>query len=129
MRRLSDAAWRRLDSLIPRPRRNPNGGRPRSARRKVVDGILHVLRTGCPWEDPPKEAGVSGITCWRWHERWTKTGLWRRIQEALLDELDAKGRLDVSRVAVDSRSIRAKRGARRQAKTPSIAAVLAPSTI
>jgi transposase len=38
------------------------GSRPIVPYRKVIDGILYVLRTGCQWKMLPKEYG-SGSTC------------------------------------------------------------------
>jgi len=33
-------------------------GRPRADDRKVLNGILYVLRTGCRWKDMPREYGA-----------------------------------------------------------------------
>jgi transposase len=64
---LTDAQWRRLEPLPPKPRRRPDGrGRPWRDPRDVLNGVLWVLRTGAPWHDlsdryPPYE------TCHRRH--------------------------------------------------------------
>ena len=48
---LTDAQWRRIAPLIPKPR---PGGRPRSAdMRSVLDAIFYVARTGCAWRMLP----------------------------------------------------------------------------
>jgi transposase len=74
--------------------------------RKVLAGIIFVLRTGIPWEDLPQEMGCgSGMTCWRRHQQWQALGIWRRLQQILLDRLRGEGKLDFSRVAADIGSI------------------------
>ena len=63
---VSDELWESIEPLIPRvPRRHRLRGRKRMDDRKVLTGILFVLRTGIPWEYLPKEMGCgSGVTCW-----------------------------------------------------------------
>jgi transposase len=49
----------------------------------------------------------------RMHRRfsqWTKAGLWRRLHQALLDELGSQGIVDWSRAIVDGACVRAKKG-------------------
>jgi len=61
----------------------------------VLCGILHVLHTGIQWEHLPKELGFgSGMTCSRRLRDWNKAGVWQRLHELLLAELNAASRLD-----------------------------------
>ena len=80
--------------------------------REVLCGILYVLHTGIQWEYLPQELGFgSGMTCWRRLRDWNETGMWQRLHEVLLAELNAASRLDWSRCVVDSSHVRAlKRG-------------------
>ena len=39
---------------------------------------------------------------------WSQAGLWRRLHQAVLDELGARGQLDGSRAVLDAASVRAK---------------------
>lgn len=106
-----DSLWERVEPLLPRHRRHRKGGRPYADDRAALRGILFVLKTGIGWEDLPAEVfGVSGITCWRRLQRWSKAGVFRRLQQRLLDELGMRGRIDWSRVAFDSGSVRAQKG-------------------
>ncbi|MCI2419928.1 IS5 family transposase [Saccharopolyspora sp. K220] len=41
---------------------------------------------------------------------WTEAGLWRRLHQAVLDELGSRGMIDWSRAMLDGASLRAKRG-------------------
>jgi transposase len=67
-----------------------------------------VLKTGIDWEDLPAEMGCgSGMTCWRRLRDWQLAGVWDRLHEALLAELNAADEIDWSRAVVDSGSVRA----------------------
>jgi len=106
-----DELWERMAPLLPRRRPDRKGGRPWADDRAALRGILFVLKTGIAWRDLPAEVfGVSGVTCWRRLKQWTRAGVFRRLQEQLLDELSMKGRIDWSRAAFDSGSVRAKKG-------------------
>ena len=47
--------------ILPKEKPPKTVGRPIVPYRKVLDGILYVLRTGCQWKMLPKEYG-SGST-------------------------------------------------------------------
>ena len=51
---LTDAQWWLLAPLLPLPRSGPGRpGRPATSRRALVNAILYVLWTGCPWRALP----------------------------------------------------------------------------
>ena len=50
---LSDAEWKRIEPLMPRGRR----GAHRVDDRRVISGIMHMLRCGARWRDCPPEYG------------------------------------------------------------------------
>jgi transposase len=50
---LSDKPWAALEPHLPHGR----PGKPRVDDRRVISGILHVLKTGCRWRDVPPEYG------------------------------------------------------------------------
>jgi transposase len=79
--------------------RNPRRpGRNRLDNRKVLCGTLFVLHTGIQWEYLPQELGFgSGMTCWRRLDEWNRAGMWQRLYELLLAELQGAGKLDWSR--------------------------------
>ncbi|MFF4055556.1 IS5 family transposase [Streptomyces sp. NPDC001668] len=109
---VSDELWDRLEPLLPRrERRFRYPGRKPLPDRAVLCGILYVLHTGIQWEYLPKDLGFgSGMTCWRRLRDWNKGGVWQRLHEILLAELNAAARLDWSRCVVDSARQGAKRG-------------------
>lgn len=117
---VSDELWPTVEPHIPvRPRRPRNSGRKPVPDRACLAGILFVLKTGIPWEMLPQEMGCGcGMTCWRRLRDWQEAGVWQAIHEALLAELRGADALDFSRALVDSSTVRAVGGVKKQA--PSI---------
>ena len=107
---LDDALWERIRPLLPPPRRRRfrYPGRKPIDDRKVLTGILFVLKTGIPWEDLPQEMGCGcGMTCWRRLRDWHRAGVWRKLRRVLLDRLNAADKIDWSRAVVDASFVRA----------------------
>jgi transposase len=50
--------------------------------RRVISGILHVLRSGCRWRDCPPEYGPA-TTIYNRYTRWSAQGIWKCIFERL----------------------------------------------
>lgn len=66
---LTDERWAKIELLLPKTAPGPKGGRPRCDNRKVLEGILWILRTGARWQDLPDEY-PSPSTCWRRLSEW-----------------------------------------------------------
>jgi transposase len=128
---LDDRLWKRIEPLLPppKPRRFRYPGRKPVENRAALTGILFVLRTGIGWEYLPQEMGCgSGMTCWRRLRDWQAAGVWDKIHRTLLNQLSRADQIDWSRAAVDSASVRAVGGAKKQARTPRTAARKARNT-
>jgi transposase len=125
-----DDLWERIEPLLPRCEDAlPRLGRKRLSDRLCLQGILFVLHTGIQWEFLPQELGFgSGMTCWRRLEEWNEAGVWQRLHELLLAELNAAGKLDWSRAVIDSSHVRAMRRGPKAARARSTAPGQAPST-
>ncbi len=118
---VSDALWERIEPLLPpvKPRRRRYPGRKPLDRRKILAGIIFVLKTGIPWEELPQEMGCGcGMTCWNYLQAWQRAGVWQRLHEILLAELQGANRIDWSRAAVDSSHARALGGGEKTGKNP-----------
>ena len=98
---LSDDAWAAIDPHLPK---NQPGAR-RVDDRRVISGILHVLKTGCRWRDCPAEYGPH-TTIYNRFNRWSRRRVWMNILEALV----AAGVLSQS-TSVDSSYVKAHRSA------------------
>jgi transposase len=115
---ITDEFWSELKPILPAHPPDPRGGAPRKPDRACLEGVMHVLKTGCQWQElPASDRWPSGSTCWRRFREWTAAGVWPELHRRLLDRLGARGELDWSRVVVDSASVRAKKGARTPAPT------------
>ena len=71
---ISDFEWRFIEPVLPQKSR----GVPRSADRRVLNGIFYALRTGCPWRDIPGRYRPY-TTIYNRFNRWTKAGIWDGI--------------------------------------------------
>jgi transposase len=107
---VSDALWERIEPLLPppRPRRSRYPGRKPLDRRKVLTGIIFVLKTGIPWEDLPQEMGCGcGMSCLNYLKAWHRAGVWVSLHQVLLQELEDADKIDWQRGAVDASFARA----------------------
>ena len=66
--------WLRIAPMPGEEERPGSRGRPPVMFRKVMDGILYVLRTGCQWKALPREYG-AGSTCHRRFQQWVRAGV------------------------------------------------------
>ena len=68
--KIPDGLWDKIKTALPTEKPNNTVGRPVIPFRKVLNGIVYVLRTGCQWwKMLPKEFG-SGSTCHRRFQQW-----------------------------------------------------------
>lgn len=77
---LSDRQWAAIEPLLPKNR----PGARRVDDRRVISGIVHVLKVGCRWQDCPAAYGPPTTIYNRFH-RWAGRGLWQRLFTALVE--------------------------------------------
>ena len=87
--RIPDDLWAEVQPLLPPEKPPGTPGRPVVPFRRVLDGILYVLRTGCQWKAVPQEFG-SGSTCHRRFQQWVADGTWERLWRDQLERYDAE---------------------------------------
>jgi transposase len=76
---LDDDQWSAIEALLPKNQ----PGAPRQDDRRIISGIIHVLKVGCRWQDCPAVYGPSTTVYNRFH-RWAARGIWRRLFAALV---------------------------------------------
>ncbi len=112
---LSDEAWAAIEPHLPRGK----PGKPRVDDRRVISGILHVLKTGCRWRDVPLDYGPPTTIYNRYH-RWSQRRIWQRIFEkmAATGPVPEELSLDSSHVKAhrSAQSTKGGRGAKRSAR-------------
>jgi putative transposase len=105
---LTDRQWQIIRQLLP-PRQRL--GRKPICRRRIIDAILYVVRTGCQWRmlptDFPNWSTVYGVF-WEWRNY----GVWQRIHDALREKVRRSvGKKSTPTVAIiDSQSVRTANG-------------------
>jgi transposase len=105
---LTDEQWALVEPLLPAPRTGPKGGRrEKHPRRRTVDAIMYVVRTGCAWRQLPHDFPPWQTVYW-YFVRWHDEGTVARIHDALRDQVrHAEGRDPHPTAAlIDSQSIR-----------------------
>ena len=98
---LSDEQWERLEPHLPTDVR----GVERADDRRIISGIVHVLKSGCRWSDCPEVYGPP-TTIYNRFSRWARRGIW----ENLFRQLAGRGR-STDLQMIDSTHIKAHRSA------------------
>ncbi len=110
---VSDGLWERIEPLLPPPpeRRVRFPGRKPLEYRKILTGILFVLKTGIAWDDLPAELGCGcGKTCRHYLRLWHRARVWQKLHALLLAELNGADAIDWSRALIDASFAKAPEG-------------------
>ena len=102
---LTDEQWAVIEPLVPAPR---GGGRPAvHSRRRIVDAILYVNRTGCAWRQLPHDFPPWATVFW-YFKTWREEGVVDRLHDALRDRVrDAAGRDPMASAGcIDAQSVK-----------------------
>jgi putative transposase len=102
---LSDQQWQVIERLLPRP--GKRGAPQRIPRRRIIEAILYVNRTGCSWRSLPHDF-PKWRTVYAVFWLWRLNGTWQAIHDALRDQVRrADGRKTSPSAAIlDSQSVK-----------------------
>jgi transposase len=106
---LTDRQWALIEPLLPAAKSGPaRRGRPPGNRRRIVNAILYVVKTGCQWRWLPQEFG-PWPTVHGYFNRWSQTTVWQGIMEELnMMERRRQGRHpEPTAGCIDSQSVKA----------------------
>lgn len=110
IRHIPDDLWNEVKNILPAEKPIETIGRPIVPFRKVLDGILYVLRTGCQWKMLPKEYG-SASTCHRRFQEWVgKRRVFEKLWIRLLEIYDDIRGIEWEWQSLDSVSVKAPLG-------------------
>ena len=109
IRKIPDELWDEIRNILPKEKPPKTVGRPIIPFRKVLDGIVYVLRTGCQWKMLSSEYG-SGSTCHRRFQKWVELDVFKRIWVKLLKAYDNKQGVKWAWQSLDSISIKSPLG-------------------
>jgi transposase len=98
---LTETQFARITPHLP----NDTRGKPRVDDRRVISGIIHVLKSGCRWVDAPPNYGPRK-TLYNRYVRWAAKGVWTNLFHAL-----AQAEGPPAEVLIDSSAVKAHRSA------------------
>jgi transposase len=125
---LTEEEWEIIGSLLPAER--GRGCRPSHDNRRFINGMLYVLRVGCPWRDMHERYGKWNSVYVRFR-RWAEQGVWDALLETLVDlglTDDWQHMIDSTIVRGHSQAAGAKGGLIRKVLVEAAAALRAKST-
>ena len=98
---LTDAQFSKIEPHLPTDTR----GKVRVDDRRVISGIVHVLKSGSRWVDAPPDYGPKK-TLYNRFVRWAEKGVWKNLFQAL-----AQAGGPSAQVLIDSSAVKAHRSA------------------
>lgn len=103
---LRDEEWELIKPLVEK-KRSPKGRKPKYGKRRMLDAIFYLLRSGCAWrllpyDFPPWQTVYSQFKLWK------KEGLFPKICEHVRKNLRILlGRMaEASAAIIDSQSVK-----------------------
>ncbi len=101
---LTDSEWERVEPLIAPGKR---GGKRTVVLREVVNGLMYILSTGCPWRAIPKDLPPKS-TLYDYFDLWTYDGTLEDIHHALYGKgrERAQGEASPTAAIIDSQSVK-----------------------
>jgi putative transposase len=121
---ISDDLWDRIEPLLNQLDPPAATGRPLVDRRKVLDGIIFRLRTGCQWNHIPRVYGDDS-TIYRCFHHWCQVGLFKKLWAKWIRECDELKGVQWKWQAADCMLGKARFGGALLGPTPPIAGKMA----
>jgi putative transposase len=110
IRKIPDKLWDEIKLLLPPEKPNDTIGRPAISFRKVLNGIVYILRTGCQWKMLPKDYGSGSTTCHRRFQEWTVSEVFQKLWVRVLEVYDDLRGIGWKWQSLDSISVKAPLG-------------------
>lgn len=99
--RVPDDLWAEVEAILYQYDPAKRLGRKRVDQRKALDGIIFRMRSGCQWNQLPKEFGDDS-SVHRTFQRWQRLGIFDRIWATLQGQCDELGGVDWQWQAADA---------------------------
>jgi transposase len=88
--RITDELWEKIEPLLPAGKPHPLGcHNPPVDKRRAMEAILFVMRTGCQWNALNETGICSSSSAHRRFQEWTEAGVFRKMWALGLKTYDA----------------------------------------
>ena len=124
--RVPDDLWTTIQPILAELDPPKKTGRKRIDSRAALDAIIFRLRSGCQWNQLPKEF-PDDSSVHRTFQRWVVQGVFDRMWTVLVEACDELGGVNWEWQAADGAMGKARFGGIKSAKTQLIAAKTGPS--
>jgi putative transposase len=114
--RVPDELWNRSVPILARHDPPAKTGRKRIGARAALDAIIFRMRSGCQWNQLPKEF-PDDSSVHRTYQRWVQRGVLDRLWALLVAECDELGGVDWDWQAADGALGKARFGGTRSDRT------------
>ena len=112
-----DGLWERIEPILLKHYPPAATGRPRVDLRRVLNGVIFRMRSGCQWNRLPERFG-DDATVHRWFQRFVGDGVLEELWALLLSECEELGAVDWRWQAADGCMGKARFGGEKRAPIP-----------
>ena len=99
--RTPEDLWSLIAPLLGPEKQPGTPGRPAVPFRRIFEGILYVLRTGCQWRALPREEYAPKSTVWGRFKPWVEAGVFQQAWLLVLAYYDQELGIDWQWQALD----------------------------
>jgi putative transposase len=118
---VNDELWSIIREILTELDPPAATGRSRVDERLALNGIIYQMRTGCQWNQLPKQFGDDS-SVHRTLQRWVGKGVFHRIWEVLIENCAELGGVDWKWQSADGAMAKARFGGTRSGRTRRIGA-------
>jgi putative transposase len=115
--RVSDELWAKVAAILSEKDPPKQTGRKRVDARLVLDTLIYRLRSGCQWNQLPREL-ADDSSAHRTLQRWEKAGVFAAIWAELVSECDELGGVNWEWQAADGATSKSRFGGITSDPTP-----------
>jgi putative transposase len=124
--RIPDELWTIIEPILCEFWPRKKEGRPPANWRTMLEGIIFRMRSGCQWDQLPKEFGPKS-TVHDWFQRWNTNGVMEKIWATLVENCQELGAVHWTWQSADGAMGKARFGGIASAPTQQIEQRTVPS--
>ncbi len=121
---VNDELWDAIEIVLKELDPPAATGRPRTGQREALNGIIYSMRTGCQWNQLPRQFGDDS-SVHRTMQRWVAKGVFERIWAVLIESCQELGGVNWEWQSADGAMGKARFGGISSAQIPRIAGKMA----